>query len=98
MSLPVTASLASCFTGKMWPRRPTGWLCSQFLGGAGSWWARALSSAVFSPARAAEEIWKGGGQERSATMPAQVCTKHGLGLVSWGPGPGRDRREGPGFP
>ena len=49
MSLPVTASLASCFTGKMWPRRPTGRLCSQFLGGAGSWWARALSSALFSP-------------------------------------------------
>lgn len=39
-----------------------------------------------------------GGQERSATMPAQVCTKHGLGLVSWGRGPGRDRGEGPGFP
>lgn len=27
----------------------------------------------------------GGAQECPATTPTQVCTKHGLGLVSWGP-------------
>lgn len=92
-SLPVTASLVSCFTGKMWPRRPTGWLRSQFLEKAGLWWARDFSSALFSPDPPTQhqgsggdlEGKGGGGQERSATMPAQVCTKHRPGAGILGP-------------
>lgn len=43
---------------------------------------------------------KRGGGVKSALQPCppKSAPSIGLALVSWGPGPGRDRREGPGFP
>ena len=104
MSLPVTASLASCFTGKMWPRRPTGRLCSQFLGGAGSWWARALSSAVFSPDQPTQRQGSRGDLEGGGVKSAlQPCPPRSAPSMAWGwypgaPGPEGTEGKGLGFP
>lgn len=108
--LSVAASLGSCFTGKMQPRRWRGRLCSQCLEEAGSWRARDFSSALFSPELPTQRQGSGGdsegnrgegvggAQERPAATATQVCTKQGLVLVSWGPGPEWDKRKGSGFP
>lgn len=98
VSPPVTASLASCFTGKMWPRRPTGRLRSQFLEEAGSWWARAFSSALFSPdpptQRQGSRRDLEGRRGRVVKSALQPCLPRSAPSMAWGWYPGAAGREG----